>query len=167
MKSSCFAALIFGLLLLSYFIFLACTVSLLPQQMATHFDASGHPNGWMSRSSAVAFQGVIGVIPPLIISTGFFVVRFAPPEQIRVPGRDFWFAPERRAETCAYLSRQGFWLASMLVLLQALVWYQLIEANAKSIPQLSSLEFLVVLGIFGAAIIVWVLSLFHHFARAA
>jgi uncharacterized membrane protein len=167
MKTSRIPAIIFGLLLLGYIVFLACTVSMLPQHMATHFDANGHPNGWMSRSSAVIFQGVIGLILPLIISIGFFVVRFASPEQIRVPRRDFWFAPERRAVTCTYLSRQGFWLASLLVLLQGVVWYQLIQANAKSIPQLSSSGFLVVLGVFGAVMIAWVMSFFRHFSKAA
>lgn len=167
MKTSRIPAIVFGWLLLGYIVFLVCTVSLLPQHIATHFDASGHPNGWMSRSSAVVFQGVIGLILPLIIAMGFFMVQFVSPDQIRLPRREFWFAPERRSETCAYLSRQGFLMASLLVLLQWAVWYQLIEANAKSFPQLSSSGFLVVLGIFGVAMIAWVMSFFRHFSRAA
>ena len=134
--------------------------------MATHFDANGHPNGWMSRSSAVVFQGVIGLLLPLIIAVGFSFVRFVSPDRIKVPRRDFWFAPERRAETCTYLSRQGFWLASLLIVLQGVVWYQLIEANVKSIPQFSPSGFLVVLGGFGFAMIAWVISFFRHFTKA-
>jgi hypothetical protein len=56
-------------------------------------------------------------------------------------------------------------LASLLVLLQGIVWYQLIESNAKSIPQLSSSGFLVALGIFGVAMIAWVISFFRHFTK--
>jgi uncharacterized membrane protein len=167
MKTSRIPGTIFGLLLISYIAFLICTISLLPQRMATHFDASGHPNGWMSRSSAVVFQGCIGLILPLIIAAGFFTVRFVSPDQIRVPRRDFWLAPERRAETCAYLSGRGFTLASLLVLLQGAVWYQLIETNAKNVPQLSPLGFLGVLGVSGIAMIAWVVGFFRHFAKAA
>jgi len=167
MKTLRVPAIVFGLLLIGYIVFLVCTVSLLPQRMATHFDASCHPNGWMSRSSAVVFQGVIGLILPLIIAVAFCALRFVPTRGINFPNRDFWFAPERRSETCAYLSRHGLLLASLLVLLQGVVWYQLIEANAKSIPQLSSSGFLVVLGVFGVAMIAWVMRLFSHFRKAA
>jgi serine/threonine-protein kinase len=146
MKTSRIPAIVFALLLIGYVIFLVCTVSLLPQRMATHFDAGGHPNGWMSRSSAVVFQGVIGLILPLVIAAAFCLLRFVPTRGINFPNRDFWFAPERRSETCTYLSRHGLWLASLLVVLQGMVWYQLIEANAKSIPQLSSS---------GSAFLVW------------
>ena len=67
MKKSRTAAFVFGLLLVGYIVFLTCTISLLPERMATHFDASGQANGWMNRSSAVVFQGVVGLILPLII----------------------------------------------------------------------------------------------------
>ena len=167
MKASRAAGTLFGLLLIGYTVFLVCTISQLPQQMATHFDASGHPNGWMSRSSAVVFQGCIGLILPLIIAAVFFTVRFVSPDLIRIPRRDFWFAPERRAETYAYLSCRGFWLASLLVVLQGVVWYQLIEANARNIPQLSTSGLSVVLGVFGVAMLAWIVSFFSHFARAA
>jgi len=167
MKKSRTAAFVFGLLLVGYIVFLTCTISLLPERMATHFDASGQANGWMNRSSAVVFQGVVGLILPLIIVGVLYTVRFLPTQLINLPRRDFWLAPERRDETCLYLARQGFWLASLLVLLQGMVWYQLIESNSRSVPQLSSSGFLVTLGVFGVALIFWVIKLFRHFARAA
>jgi uncharacterized membrane protein len=158
-------AIVFALFLIGSIIFISCTISLLPQRMATHFDASGQPNGWMSRSSAVIFQGIIGLVLPLIITSVFCTIRFVPTRLINVPQRDFWFAPERREETCAYLSRQGLWLASLLLGLQCMVWYQLIESNSKNIPHLSSSGFLSTLGVFGVAMIVWVMKLFRHFGK--
>jgi hypothetical protein len=110
---------------------------------------------------------VVGLILPLIIVGVLYTVRFLPTQLINLPRRDFWLAPERRDETCLYLARQGFWLASLLVLLQGMVWYQLIESNSRSVPQLSSSGFLVTLGAFGVALIFWLIRLFRHFARAA
>jgi uncharacterized membrane protein len=167
MKTARLPAIAFVLILIGYGVFLGCTVSLLPQRMATHFNASGQPNGWMNRASAVLLQGVAGLLLPLIVATGFCMVRFVPTRGINVPRRDFWFAPERRDETCVYLARQGLWLASLLVGLQAMVWYQLIESNNERIPHLSSWQFLMTLGIFGAALILWVISLFRHFSKVA
>jgi hypothetical protein len=103
---------------------------------------------------------------PLIIAVVFCTIRFASPQRLNVPHRNFWFGPERRRETCVYLSRQGLWLAGMLVGLQGIVWYQLIESNSAKVPQLSPLGFLVTLGIFGLALTAWVLRFFRHFARA-
>jgi hypothetical protein len=167
MKTVRAPAIIFGLLLIAYVILLAGTVSMLPQRIATHFDGGGHPNGWMSRSSAVVFQGVIGLIIPLTFAAAFSLLRFVPPQGISFPNREFWFAPERRGETCSFLSRQGFWFASLLVVLQGIVWYQVIEANAQTIPRLSSSWFWVTFGLFGAALIIWALRLFSHFRKAA
>jgi uncharacterized membrane protein len=167
MKTSRIPALVLALVLIGNVVFLASTVALLPQRMATHFDASGHPNGWMGRSSAVVFQGIVGLVLPLIITVLFCTIRFLPTRWINLPRRDFWFSPERREKTCTYFSRQGLWLASLLVGLQALVWYQLIESNSASIPHLSTSVFLVTIAAFGGAMIVWVITFFRHFANAA
>jgi uncharacterized membrane protein len=168
MKTARIPAIVFALLLIGYVLFLLCTVSLLqlPQRMATHFDISGQPNGWMSRSSAVVFQGAIGLILPLIIAAAFYSLRLVPTRWINCPRRDFWFAPERRDETCTYLSRQGLWLASLEVGLQGVLWYQLIENNSTTIPHLSSSAFLVTLGVFVVAMVAWVMRLIRHFAKA-
>ena len=57
-------------------------------------------------------------------------------------------------------------LASLLVCVEAMVWYQLIESNSQRVPQLSTLQFMATLGIFGAAMIIWVIRLFRHFAKS-
>jgi uncharacterized membrane protein len=158
-------AIIFALLLIGYVVFISCTVPLLPEQVASHFDINGRPNGWMSRSSAAIFQVVVGLVLPLVIVAGFGAARFVSAEKINMPRKDFWFAPERREETCAYLLRQGLWLANMEIGLQCAVWYQLVESNDMKMPQLSSFGFLATLGVFGIAMIVWVLNLFRHFGK--
>ncbi len=167
MKTSRIPVVIFALLLIGYVLFLCYTFSLLPERMATHFGASGRPNGWMRRSSAVVLQGVIGLVVPLIIAVVFWAIRFVPVRAINFPRRDFWFAPERRDETCLYLSRQGLWLGSLMVGLQAVVWWQVVEGNRAGAAQLSTSGFWAALAVFGAAMIVWVLGLVRHFGKLA
>ena len=167
MKTSWLSAVVFTIVLVGYFAFLDCTYSVMPPRMATHFDAQGQANGWMNRSSAVIFQGVIGLIVPGVLLAVIFMLRFAPQKQINMPRADFWFGPEHRRETCAYIMRQGFWLASMLVLFQYAIWYELIQSNSEKIPQLSLTVFLSVIGVFAVALVAWVMNLFRHFRKTA
>jgi uncharacterized membrane protein len=167
MKAKRVPAIAFALALIGYMAFLACTISLLPPRMATHFGADGQPNGWTGRSTAVLFQGVIGLVLPLIVMAAFYTIKFVPTRCINVPHRDFWFASERRDDTCSNLSRSGLWLATLLVGFAAAVWYQVIESNTRSLPRLSPSEFWGTLAIFGAAMVYWALTFFRHFTKAA
>lgn len=56
-----------GALYLGFVAYLALSAGALPARVATHFDASGRPNGWMSRSSHVAFTLVFGFAVPLFV----------------------------------------------------------------------------------------------------
>jgi uncharacterized membrane protein len=166
MKTARLPAVIFGSLLFGYAAFLACTFSNLPGQMATHFDAHGQPNGWMPRSVAITFQAIVGMVLPLVIAAFFGAIRLMPMRSINLPRRDYWFSPERRDATCAYLARQGLWLASLIVVLQAAVWYQILESNRASTKHFSLTSLFIVLSVFTIALIGWVIGLFRHFARA-
>ena len=165
MKGARIPAIVFVFILIGYVVFLSFTVPMLPARVASHFDAAGQANGWMNRTSAAVLQGIVGLVLPLIVAAAFCSLRFVPTQGINMPHREYWLALERRSETLAYLARQGLWLASLLVCVEAMVWYQLIESNSKRVPQLSTLQFMATLGIFGAAMIIWVIRLFRHFAK--
>ena len=67
----------------------------LPDTIASHFDATGRPNGWMSRE---AFIGVyLGVV--LLLTFIFSAIRFVPASLWNLPNKEYWLAPERRAQT--------------------------------------------------------------------
>jgi uncharacterized protein DUF1648 len=67
----------------------------LPRLVASHFDAAGRPNGWMSRA---AFVGVyVGVV--FLLTVVFSTIRFVPPSLWSLPNKEYWLAPERRAQT--------------------------------------------------------------------
>lgn len=69
----------------------------LPATIASHFDAAGRPNGWMSRE---AFVGVyVGVV--FLLTVVFSTIRFVPPSLWNLPNKAYWLAPERRAATVA------------------------------------------------------------------
>jgi len=165
MKSARIPAVIFGFMVVGYLIFLVGTASLLPPRIATHFDANGLPNGWSKRSTAVILQGILGLVSPIIITAICCVFRFIPVEKIIMPRRDYWFGPERRDETCTFLARQGLALGSLLIGLQTLAWYQVVETNTAEVKQLPNTAFTFVLMGYGLVLITWVLRLFRYFAQ--
>lgn len=84
--------------------------SQLPSRIATHFDAGGTANGWMSPSGLVAFHVALLALM-LIVFLGLpRLVRRLPVAAINVPNRDHWLAPERREAT---LQRIEDWMAAL------------------------------------------------------
>jgi uncharacterized membrane protein len=81
----------------------------LPAQLASHFDAAGHPNGWSSKLVYFALQAFI-----VLVVTGCFValpalIEHAPPRLVNLPNKDYWLAPERRAATMASVASALTW----------------------------------------------------------
>jgi predicted MFS family arabinose efflux permease len=113
----------------------------------------------------VILHSIFGLVSPIVITTLCCIFRFIPVEKIKMPRRDYWFSPERRDETCTYLARQGLALGSLLIGLQALAWYQVVEANTAEVKQLPQTAFTFVLMAYGLVMVMWVLRLFRHFVQ--
>lgn len=110
----------------------------LPQRLASHFDAQGRPNGWMSRE---AFFGIhLGIVALLVVS--FLVL----PTRLRlfryrtwsIPNREYWLAPERINETMQRLGEQMLRCGSVSAAFMILVTQLAVEANLNPPPLLSS-----------------------------
>jgi serine/threonine-protein kinase len=77
----------------------------LPERVATHFNGSGKPDGWMSRDNAtmtmMAFQTLM---PLMFIALGYAIYRI-PTSLINIPHREFWFHPDRRDAAIQFIAR--------------------------------------------------------------
>jgi len=101
-------AFLLVLLYSCFFAHLAASSSHLPERVATHFDARGRPDGWMSRTEHLRFMAWFGLAFPLFVPVIVYVIRFLPDRLLNLPNRDYWLAPGRRTETMAYLFRRNF-----------------------------------------------------------
>lgn len=108
----------------------------LPEQVASHFDASGQPDGWMSKPFYAAFM--VGMT--LFIAGVFIVMAYLtaniPVRWINLPHKDYWLAGERRAETLAYLKTFSLWMGTATMILMALLNVQCLRYNLGQIPRL-------------------------------
>jgi uncharacterized membrane protein len=149
-----------------FLLFLFLSAGELPARVATHFDISGRPDGWMSRTTAVVFSAVVGSLLSMFLMGLFFSLRFFPDRAFNLPRRDYWLAPERRAATFAYLFRQSFWLSSMMIAFLAGLQIAIIQANRPgAAPHLSMMLTLAVAGCLIAGHVVWIVGLFRHFMK--
>jgi preprotein translocase subunit SecG len=101
----------------------------LPPVVASHFDAAGRANAWMSRA------GFIRVYAGLtLFLTGLFLVLAlamagADPRYLNLPNKEHWLAPERRAETLAWIADWSRWMGAGALALIASVMHLAGEAN--------------------------------------
>jgi uncharacterized membrane protein len=159
--------LVLGLLYLCFFGCLASSGSHLPRRVATHFDSSGRPNGWMSRDAHLRFMMVFGLAFPLFVPAIVYASRFLPDQLCNLPHRDYWLAPARRPATMAYLFRHSLWFSSMALCFVIGIHFSIIHANSSAQPQLPTLLVVALAGCFLAGAIVWGVSMMRYFNRVA
>jgi uncharacterized membrane protein len=165
MKTLRIPVLILGLLYLCFFTYLALSGSQLPAHLATHFDASGQPNGWMDRSSYLVFMAVFGVGFSSLVPAISYFSRFLSDHLQNIPHRDYWFAPERRVETLAYLFRHSLWFASMALCFAIAIHASVIHANGVGQAFLSTPLVVGVAGCFLVGTLIWLVGMYGHFKK--
>jgi hypothetical protein len=95
--------------------------SVLPARVASHFDAFGNPNGWMTREELGEFYvGFVLILSLLLFAASRLVQRLSS-DLISLPFKSYWFAPEREAFGRARLGGQLCWLGVLVVGLMIVV----------------------------------------------
>ena len=135
----------------------------MPDPVASHFDAAGRPNGWMSRSSFVTFMAIFGMAFPLFVVGLSFVARFLPDSLQNIPRKAYWLAPERRDATFAYLLRHSLWFACMALCFVIGIYFSVIQANQQQYAVLSPAFILSLAGSFLAGTIIWGVMMLRRF----
>lgn len=138
---------------------------LMPETMASHFDAAGRPNGFQSRAE---FFGLMAVI--LVAVVGIFVglgsfFRVIPMSWMNLPHREYWLAPERRESTVDFIGQQMEWFGVATLLLLLLVVQAAIDANLTPETRLDPHSMWLLLGLYLAYVAVWMVLFLRHFRK--
>ncbi len=155
---------VFALLLLFAIIFVTGTAPGLPPTVASHFDAAGQPNAFMSRSGYVRFVLCVAVGLPVAVVVILWAV-YSRATDLKLPNREYWVAPERLDRTRAFLVAHGVWFGSLLVTLGCFVHWLELGANRQQPPHLSNQSFAAVLIAFLIATAAWIAVLMFAFRR--
>lgn len=134
-----------------------------PEVMASHFDAGGQADGWMSKQAFFALDlGVIALTA--VIFLGLSAIRW-PNQLVSLPHKDHWLAPERREETWRFFHRRMlvFGCATLAFLLVVMQW--VIEANLDGSRTIPSQPMWWLVGGYLLFSAVWTVLLIRHFYR--
>jgi len=143
--------------------FVVMTSRVLPPKVASHFGRDGAANGYMWRHTYVYFMLAFVVLLPLFFSFVASAVARVPVTMINIPNRDYWLAPERRGLVVDGLRRQMQMFSAMLVVFLCFVHWEVVRANQSMPPMLDNRSFMLGMGLFMAALIVWIVSLRRQF----
>jgi uncharacterized membrane protein len=125
----------------------------LPDPMATHFGLRGEADGWSSRASFFILTYAIMAVMLVSLGTIAWLLPRFPNSTFNLPRKDYWLAPERRAETIR-VSRQVLgWILLLTCLFLLVVDQLVIVANLNPPPRLPA-AFLWLLGLYMLAVVV-------------
>jgi uncharacterized membrane protein len=124
----------------------------LPETVASHFDASGAPNGWMSKA---AFLAIMVFVTMLSVGSTAGVALLLPhlQDSINIANKQYWLAPERRDQTMAFIASSMLWIACAVLVLLIVINYFVLRMNVDgtkvlALPMIPTLvAFLSVIGV--------------------
>jgi len=137
---------------------------LLPEKVASHFNAAGAATGWAPKASFFIMHWII-IAVALAVSFGMRALfRVLPPSLINLPNKEYWLSEDKRAETMAFLRVHSKWLGVILLVLFVTLFQLAISASLNpGVSQASA--FTVLLTVFFILIAVWVAVLLLKFSR--
>lgn len=154
----------FALLLLCAVLFFANTVSSLPALVASHFDGAGYPTAHMTREFYTKFVFSMGIGFPIAM-VAFLTLIYSKANDMKLPNRDFWLAPENIAQTRALLVSHAVWFGCLMVAMVCYVHWLELAAHREMPPRLSNRWVGMGLLVFFAITGVWIIKLLRAFRR--
>lgn len=154
-------------LLIANLLLAALTLFILPEQVAVHFGAGGHPNGFASREANAA---LMAGLPLVLFCTFSFlpaVLARTPVHMISLPNKEYWLAPERCAASLRRLGEALCGYGSGLFTFLLVVNLLLVQANRQVPVHLNERFFLAGLAAFLIFTATWLARLFATFRRPA
>lgn len=160
-----FSVVLLLILLVAFGISVVASIPMLPDRLATHFDATGQPNGWMSRTENLLFMSVFGLGFPLFIVCMCFSARYLPAAAINIPNKDYWLTGDRRSDSVDYLFRHSIWLACLGSAFATALHWAVVFSNRRQPIQLPAAWVACIAGLFLAGTTIWIISLYRRFGR--
>ena len=157
------AALAFALSVLLGLCHALCYSTVLPDRVATHFDTSGVPDTWSSRSTMIDIQlTVVVVVAAVFLALAGAALR-SPSRWTGASRRLWWLSPEHFEGTRQDLAVRLLWLGTLTQLLVFDLFHRTVRVNTGRVPALESVW--LDLGAFGLAVAVWLALLMWRYRQ--
>ncbi len=136
---------------------------LLPDRMAVHFNAAGAADGWGPKNYFFMTMEAVYAVLLLLFGALPLLLRRLPESLMNLPNKDYWLAPERKAQTMDRLMGQLLFVGAMALLLMDCVLYLSLKANFSARPFLRPELLWGIITVFFIASIAWTIFLLRSF----
>lgn len=136
----------------------------LPATVATHFNGSGQANGWVSRGTHTALHLVTLLFISAVIQAIVWLNTRLPKELVNLPHRDYWLAPERAAQSHAWIGAWVLFLGCALLLFFIGLFDLVYRANFQTPSRLNNGVWIYAGGLL-VATAVMLIALYGRFGR--
>ncbi len=137
----------------------------LPERIATHFNAAGQADGWMSRDSHVLSFLSLGLGMSAFIVALCFAIRWLPASKLNLPNKEFWQKPANRPLALSFLFFHAFWLGTLSLVFLGAVNYFIVAANQAATSTLATSGLQITSGLFIAGVVAWSVLLVRFFQK--
>jgi uncharacterized membrane protein len=135
----------------------------LPPRMASHFNAEGIADGFMSKESYTYTMLSVVVGVPGLLALMALVLGKLPTSLINIPNREYWLTPENRSTTFNTLNLWMGVLACFILIFLTYVHWLVIQANAQQPPAMPAPDLYLGLIFFLVLIGIWSILLLRQF----
>ena len=135
----------------------------LPALVAAHFGTSGIATGFILHKTYLFATLFACIVLPVMIVVPISVALNDPNATIKVPNRDYWLAPERRARTVEFIRKQMMRFGAALLVFICYVHWLVVRANEQTPPRLAAGPFVSAIAVFVGFAVVWSAIHYTHF----
>lgn len=137
----------------------------LPPKIATHFNAAGQADGWMSRDTHILSFIGLGLGMSAFIIGLCYGIRWFPKARLSIPNQAFWQRPANRPAALNHIFYQAFWLGTLALAFLATVNHFVVVANQPDAAPLAGRVLQVATVGFISGIILWIFLLVRFFQK--
>jgi uncharacterized membrane protein len=145
--------------------FILTTVGVLPDNIASHFDATGMPNGFMSKTGYTIFILAFVVGIPSMVVLLMHSILYLSYDNINIPNREYWLSEQNRIGTVQFLKNHVAYLAVFIVTFMGYVHWLLLKANSVQPPKMPNTLLFIGIGVFIVGMLILCFWLLVKFMR--